>query len=305
MTGLRPARWPRFARAPRLDHVEASIRGTSSSRSSSCQKIATPTTFSRGLTSTRNFAEGDAANRRELPEPSLFGNSKRTKRFDSGHEIAAFYRAHKVKPAVHMKNIRVPQSKISGLAVQVSQSHCFDSNHMKYLDKAEHPLRKTIFDMYAGWADRPLWYSGAGFGAAPIVCSKAKRWIQRGLREALLERGYDRDGRVVQQKTPAAGRGAGNSGGRKAPPPALHGTLKVFSRIPKTICSHTFPEVLAAMRQALAAALPHLTTDGFARNPGPRGENYGNGNSFKSPRASQRPPIGKARPTGKARPPGI
>ncbi|KAK7952328.1 uncharacterized protein PG986_008056 [Apiospora aurea] len=300
MTGLRLARWPRFARAPRLDHVEASIRGTSSSSSSGggggggSQKIATPTTFSRGLTSTRNFAEGVDANRRKLPEPTMFGNGQLSKRFDSGHEIAAFYRAQKMKPALHMKNIRVPQFKIGSLTVQVSQSHCFDSNHMKYLDKAEHPLRKTIFDMYAGWADRPLWYSGAGFGAAPIVCSKAKRWIQRGLREALLERGYDRDGRVVQQKTPAAGGGAGNSGGRKTPP-ALYGTLKVLSHSPKAMCSHTFPQVLAAMRQAVAAAEPHLTTDGFARKPGPRGPNYGSGNSFRSPRASQRPPIGKAR----------
>ncbi|KAK8042163.1 hypothetical protein PG993_006686 [Apiospora rasikravindrae] len=254
------------------------------------------TTFSRGLASTRKVAGEVAVNRRELPEPTLFGNSELSDRFDSGHEITAFYRAQRMKPAMHLKNIRVPRPLISGVTVQVSQSHCFDSNHMKYLDKVEHPMRKTIFDMYAGWADRPLWYSGAGYGAAPIVCSKAKRWIQRGLREALLERGYDRDGRVVQKTSPTAtaGRGTGNKGGGKAPP-ALYGTLKVLSHNPKAICSYTFPEVLAAMKQALAAAVPYLTTDGFAQKPSRPGQNHGNMNSSKPPRASKKPLTGKAR----------
>lgn len=287
MTGLQLLKWPRFVRAPRLDHdVAGSIRGFSSSSSSS-QKIPAPTRYLRGKLPTPN-RDGDGP--RAGPEPTLFGNSNLSKRFDTGGEIAAFYRTHKVSPAVHMRNIRAPRVKIKGLTVQVCQRHCVDSNHMKYLDKVEHPMRKTMFDMYATWADRPLWYSGAGYGAAPIVCSKAKRWLQRGIREALLERGYDRDGRVVQQETTTAAGGGAKDGGKAPTPAALYGTLKVVSHSPESLCQETFQDVLEAMRQALAAAEPHLISNQSSQSNGKQDQKQGNGNSSRSPQSFMKPP---------------
>ncbi|KAK8032901.1 hypothetical protein PG991_002299 [Apiospora marii] len=258
MTGLHLSRWPRFARAPRLDHVAGSIRGISSSGS---HNAPAPNKYWRGKPAARN---GDDAGSRAAPEPTLFGTSNLSKRFDTGGEVTAFYRTHQVCPR-----------------------HCFDSNHMKYLDKVEHPLRKTMFDLYATWADRPLWYSGAAFGAAPIVCSKAKRWMQRGLREALLERGYDRDGRVRQEKTTTK------------TPPALYGTLKVLTHNPETLCQQPFSNVLEAMRQAVTAAEPHLVSSQPSQSNGKQNNKQSKGNSpSSSPRPFRKPPTLKARPLG-------
>ncbi|KAK8139521.1 hypothetical protein PG984_000644 [Apiospora sp. TS-2023a] len=259
MTGLQLSRWPRFARAPRIDHFAGSIRGISSSSS---HNIPAYRKFSRGKLPTPN--RDDAGGPRALPEPTLFGSHHLSKRFDTGGEVAAFYRTHQIK----------------GLTVQVCPRHCFDPNHMKYLDKVEHPMRKTMFDMYATWADRPLWYSGASHGAAPIVCSKAKRWIQRGLREALLERGYDRDGRVKQEQTSSAG---GDEAARRRRRPCM-----------------TFPEVLEAMRQAVTAAEPYLATSQPSQSNGKQYRNQdhkqGNGNPSRSPQAFKKPLISRARP---------
>ncbi|KAK7969369.1 hypothetical protein PG988_008442 [Apiospora saccharicola] len=291
MTGLQLSRWPRFARAPRLDRIAESIRGISSSNS---HNIPAHGKFWRKKLPTPN--RDDAGGPRALPEPTLFGSRHLSKRFDTGGEVAAFYRTHQVSPALHMKNIRVPRAKIKGLTVQMCPRHCLDSNHMKYIDKVEHPMRKTMFDMYATWADRPLWYSGAAHGAAPIVCSKAKRWIQRGLREALLERGYDRDGRVKQEQTSSAGRGRDG----KAPPPTLYGTLKVISHNPEHLCQQAFPEVLEAMRQTIAAAEPYLAPNRPSQSNGKRDHmqhhKQGNGNPSRSPQAFKKPPTSKARP---------
>ncbi|KAK8048693.1 hypothetical protein PG994_010423 [Apiospora phragmitis] len=287
MTGMRLSRWARLARAPRLDHANASIRGIGSNSSSNSQKILTSATFSRGAASNRNFQAGSLP---ELPEPTLFGNGELSERFDSSAEIAAFFRSQRVAPAHNMWSIKIPKARIAGITMQVCSRHCVDFNHMKYLDNVEHPMRKTIIDMYTGWADRPLWYSGVGHGAKPIVNSKAKRWIQRGIREALRERGYDRDGQVERRD--------GSRAGGKAPPP-LYGTLKVQSHVPVVLCRHTFPQVLEAMRQALDAAEPHLIGDGnkswATRRPGQKqGLRHGNGNSSgkssKSPKDFKKPP---------------
>lgn len=291
MTGLQLLRWPRFAHTARLDHVAGSVRGISSKGS---HNIPAPTKYSREKLAIR---KGDDAGPRAGPEPTLFGNSNLSKRFDTGGEITAFYRTHQVSPSVHMKNIRAPRGKISGLTIQVCPRHCFDSNHMKYLDKVEHPMRKTMFDLYATWADRPLWYSGAAFGAAPIVCSKAKRWIERGLREALLERGYDRDGRVKQEKTPLSS-AASAAGGRdgKAPLPALYGTLKILTHNPEYICQQAFPDILEAMRQAVTAAQPYLVSSKPSQSDGKQNHKPSNGNSPRSPQAFKKPPTPRARP---------
>ncbi|KAK8020353.1 hypothetical protein PG990_005491 [Apiospora arundinis] len=295
MTGWLLSRWPCSARAARrLGYAVASVRGTSNS-----QKVTTSMTgFSTRELGSHHKPEADP--QREAPEPMLFGNGKLGSRdLDSGGEIAAFYRKQNMASAYHMRSIRVQKPKISGVSVLVSPRHCFDSNHMKYLDKFEHPMRKTMFDMYASWADRPLWCNGGAYGEKPIVNSKAKRWIQRGIREALLARGYDRDGRPLQKTSVGAAAASSNTKGGKAAPAALYGTLKVFTRTPKVLCSHSFSDVLEAMKQALAAAEPFLSGNGNGNretrnqpariNNGTSHHKQGNRSPVKPGQASKKP----------------
>ncbi|KAK8114114.1 hypothetical protein PG999_006183 [Apiospora kogelbergensis] len=202
--------------------------------------------LTRKLASLHNKPEASAG-------PSMFGDGTLGGRsLNTAAAIGDFYRKQNMASPQHMRAVRVLRPKISGITVTVSPRHCLDHNHMKYLDSIEHPMRKTVLDMYASKADRPLWHTGGAFNEKPIVNSKAKRWIQRALREALLARGYDRDGRKINTRAPG--------------PAVLYGTLKVVTSTPKVLCSHTFSDVLALLKQVLAAVEPTLTMHGNAHS---------------------------------------
>lgn len=144
------------------------------------------------------------------------------------------------------------------LTALMSRRHCFDHNALKYLDKLEHPMRKTMLDYYEARKARPLWYVAASFGdARPIVHTKAARWMKRGLREALLERGYDREGRKVA------------TGGQHTSVRDMFGTIKVQCSDAKALCKLEWPGVFALMKKVVAAAEVQLKRDHAGKHTAP------------------------------------
>ena len=104
-----------------------------------------------------------------------------------------------------------------------------------------------MLDYYEARKSQPLWYVAASFGdARPIVHTKASRWMKRGLREALLERGYDREGRKVAKN------------GQDTSIRDMYGTIKVHCSDAKALCKLEWPGVFALMKKVLVAAEAHL-----------------------------------------------
>lgn len=136
------------------------------------------------------------------------------------------------------------------LSALMSRRHCFDHNALKYLDKLEHPMRKTMLDYYEAKKPQPLWYVAASFGdARPIVHSKAARWMKRGLREALREQGYDLHGRKV------------STSGQVTSIRDMYGTIKVHCSNAKALCKLEWPGVFALMKKIIVAAEVQLKRD--------------------------------------------
>ena len=171
--------------------------------------------------------------------------------------VGAFIRKHDIHlPMNLLRRIPgIPRPQPVWLTALMSQRHCFDHNALKYLDKLEHPMRKTMLDYYEAKKSQPLWYVAASFGdARPIVHTKAVRWMKRGLREALLERGYDREGRKVV------------TGGGGASVRDMYGTIKVQCSDAKALCKLEWPGVFALMKKVLAAAEVQLKRDHIGKH---------------------------------------
>lgn len=182
--------------------------------------------------------------------------------------VGAFIRKHDIHlPMKMMKRIPgIPRPQPMWLSALMSRRHCFDHNALKYLDKLEHPMRKTMLDYYEAKKDQPLWYVTASFGdARPIVHTKATRWMKRGLREALLERGYDIQGRKVA------------SSGQDTSIRDMYGTIKVHCSDAKALCKLEWPGVFALMKKVLVAAEVQLKRDHAGKYTAPPvAENHSN-----------------------------
>lgn len=135
-----------------------------------------------------------------------------------------------------------------------SKRHLFDRNDMKWLDKLEHPFAGSVLERYSEWSagGRPLWLSVNTYGSvAPFVCTTAQRRLNRGLRLALEEKGYDRFGNRLASSDP------------KQPPGSaygLFGTLRIIGANPKSVCQQTSSSILLMGRAVVAAAEVELTT---------------------------------------------
>lgn len=192
-------------------------------------------------------AAADAARR-----PPPFGAEVDVEALEPDQVVGAFIRKHDIHlPMNLMRRIPgIPRPQPMWFTALMSRRHCFDHNTLKYLDKLEHPMRKTMLDYYEARKSQPLWYAAASFGdARPIVHTKAARWMKRGLREALLERGYDREGRKVV------------TDGQSTSIRDMYGTIKVQCADAKALCKLEWPGVFALMRKVLEAAEVQLKRD--------------------------------------------
>ncbi|KAI1339307.1 hypothetical protein F5Y15DRAFT_383918 [Xylariaceae sp. FL0016] len=187
--------------------------------------------------------------------------------FEPGQHIVSFCRTHEVyfpgqyshgTPKFHgsdgmdkhkhggLKSIRVftgpGRSNKFKLQVAYSKVHCFSQKSFKYLDRHEHPFTKTLLDIYEERTKKPLWYSCSTgpvvmSGACHYVTSRADKRIEHALRDALLEAGYDRDGRAVAKDEKDSGLNTD-----------LYGTLTVSTREAKAVCKAKFVDLLEVAR---------------------------------------------------------
>ncbi|ETS74262.1 hypothetical protein PFICI_14128 [Pestalotiopsis fici W106-1] len=121
---------------------------------------------------------------------------------------------------------------------------------MRWFEKPEHPNAGCVLDRYVSWSDgsQPLWWSAAAYGnAAPFICTTAQRLINRAIRLALEENGYDRYGRAIAVAGP------------RPQKHDLYGTLRILCTSPKVLCQLKFStDILDIGRSIVTAALPHL-----------------------------------------------
>lgn len=161
---------------------------------------------------------------------------------------------HRIKFPSALRSLKVRYDKPNRGNIQVftNKSHVFNQHDMRWFDQPEHPNAGCVLDRYVSWSDgsQPLWWSAAAFGnAAPFVCTTAQRLLNRAIRLALEENGYDRFGRAIAVP------------GSQPQRPDLYGTLRILCSDPKRLCQLKFStDILEMGQNIVAAALPHLAT---------------------------------------------
>lgn len=161
-----------------------------------------------------------------------------------GDYVRNWCREHEIAFPNHMKSLKtkLPKNPFK-LSVYCSRHHCIDIKSMRYFDKYEHPLARTIFDIYIAKKTTPLWYDAfGGVGARPFVVSTAEQKLKHALRDALASRGYDRDGRRMA------------SAADDSVVADLYGTLKLTSADPKVVCNGKFADLVKDMEFIVGVA---------------------------------------------------
>ncbi|KAI1079563.1 hypothetical protein F5B20DRAFT_542725 [Whalleya microplaca] len=134
------------------------------------------------------------------------------------------------------------------LVVLFSPHHCLSRMIFKYLDKNEHPFRKSILDIYIEKTTIPFWYSAWTYGAGAVPCRKAKKKVEFALRDALAAAGYDRYGRRMPTAEPHRIK-------------ELYGTLSISIREPLAACNTKFVDVVEQAKAIIAQAEFELARD--------------------------------------------
>lgn len=179
----------------------------------------------------------------------------------SRHHAVA--KAHKIDFPNVLRALKVPLndprtghvgSKESKVWVMFSQSHAFSQQDIRSFDVPEHPATGSVLDRYIEASDgsRPLWWSVVihGGAAPPFVNTTAQRLLNRAIRLALEEKGYDRYGRRL---VPHGVQPPKNN------PFDLYGTLRIQCAGPKELCQLKFEsQILDIGRMIIATALQRL-----------------------------------------------
>ncbi|KAI1876091.1 uncharacterized protein JN550_001587 [Neoarthrinium moseri] len=129
------------------------------------------------------------------------------------------------------------------VAAFASAQHCVDLRAVKYLDDVVHPFAQSVVDRFAAaHQTAPLWWSVNAFGdGTPFVINTAERLLSRAVRLALEAAGYDRDGRALDGRGPAA-------------QPDIYGTLRVTCAHPVILCQKKFEAEIAPIGVAVVQA---------------------------------------------------
>ncbi|KAI0174251.1 hypothetical protein BJ166DRAFT_511545 [Pestalotiopsis sp. NC0098] len=196
---------------------------------------------------------------RPRPVPDTASNADLDRQ--SRHHAVA--QAHKIKFPNFLRALKVPLndprnghdgSKESKIWVLFSQSHIFSQQDIKTFDVPEHPGTGSVLDRYIEASDgsRPLWWSVNIYGGAapPFVNTTAQRLLNRAIRLALEEKGYDRYGRRL---VPHGVQPPKNN------PFDIYGTLRIQCAGPKELCQLKFEsQILDIGRMIIATALQKL-----------------------------------------------
>ncbi|KAI0003917.1 hypothetical protein F4779DRAFT_600956 [Xylariaceae sp. FL0662B] len=145
-----------------------------------------------------------------------------------------------------LRGLRVKwKSNPRKLGATFSPNHCLNRTAMKYLDRYEHPFRKSILEIYFAKHKAPLWYNAWVGGAlvSPFPSSRARKKIEHALRDALAAYGYDRDGRKLKTEEPSA-------------VAELYGTLNIGCQDPLAVCNSKFADLLEDAKVIIGRANP-------------------------------------------------
>lgn len=174
------------------------------------------------------------------------------------------------------KQLRRLHAKLPpGLYCLYSTSHIFDRIDMKYLDSHEHPYAGSVLERYIEWTSgpRPLWWSFIAYNGAPVVCSHAKRYMNRGIQLALEEFGYDRFGKKL------------SGAGMEQQTDDLYGTLRIFCSQPQDFCREKFPDILLMAKEIVAVVEKRLAIkpSNQSTKPEPQVRHNGRADSHSKP----------------------
>ena len=172
-----------------------------------------------------------------------------------GDHILLWFEAQDIGlPAVAGMKVGLPKNPFK-LSALYARQRCIESTSLQYFDRFEHPLTRTMCDLYEAKKQAPLWcyaWGGLGLpGTRAFVATTAEGRLKHAVREALAARGYDRDGR----RLPAT------ANGRAGPAADLFGTLALRTVDAKAVCNAKFADVLRDVNTIVGVAETHLRRD--------------------------------------------
>ncbi|KAI1755725.1 hypothetical protein F4782DRAFT_486694 [Xylaria castorea] len=159
-----------------------------------------------------------------------------------GQHVASVSRQYKIASPHKLKSpkgFKLKRNRYQ-LSVLTCQQHCFAHTSMRYLDKLEHPLTKSLLDVYIEKKKEPLWISCSAYGPGVFPNKIAQKKIAHALRDALAAAGYDRFGRRVLVD------------GESSAIADLHGTLRVTCGLSTTVCNAKFADLLEYAKTIIA-----------------------------------------------------
>ncbi|KAI1734838.1 hypothetical protein F4680DRAFT_437140 [Xylaria scruposa] len=159
-----------------------------------------------------------------------------------GQHVISVCKQYSINFPQKLRPLRVFKQKENPykLGVFICQQHCFAQNSMRYFDKLEHPLAKSLLDIYIEKKKEPLWFTSYAHGAGVFPNKTAQKRLAHALRDALMLAGYDRFGRRVL------------ADGESSAIVDLYGTLRVVSGHPTAVCNARFVDVLESAKKIIA-----------------------------------------------------